>query len=288
MSSHEQPLMTPRMQPLWQVQVQHAFRGALPADELAYLVPAATRQRLAGLRAAVREREGQLNVLLEMTEADEPVAGTARWLASEPLLFGLVPRAAGFAHYTDLPRASPDEVPLWENFPNPRALATPRAVRWADLPDAAEWLPLRERPVGLLRLRADESHLQAAQRFTLPLAARQDTLRYYVVGRPFPSAEFDTLQVVDEGAAAESRARLSFHRVLPAAFTSEHLAASLLDASGQARVALFEADAPTPRRERGPGGLRLRVNDNDILLRELPTPDALRADAQFVVHITKV
>lgn len=139
---------------------------------------------------------------------------------------------------------------------------------------------------GLLELTVDAGHIAAGHAFTLSFTARSDTLRYYVVASRFGEAEFNQVQVLDNGFAAESRPAIQFNRVLPAAFGAGHLAPGLLDPSGNARIALFEAQASVARRARGPSGLELHRN-GDLLIGNLPQPGADRPDAQFVVHLSQ-
>ena len=280
--------MSIRFRAVWRVQVQHAFRQASsPSEEFSFLVPPATQRKLDGLRMLARERDGQLHVLIELDDALAPVAGAAA-VVGQTLLFGLLPRHPGFALYTQAPAVAAGELPLWANDVDPHTLAPPRGVALADLPDAAGWADAAQRPVGLLQLQLHADHLVTPRDFALSLQARQDLLRYYVVGQPFPAAEFAALEVVDEGSAADGRAPITFNRVAPAAFTPAHLQPALLDASGSARIVLFEAQAPTARRERGPTRLRLRVGaDGDTLTAQLPTPGGERPDGQFVVHLNK-
>jgi hypothetical protein len=139
---------------------------------------------------------------------------------------------------------------------------------------------------GLLELTVDAGHIAAGHAFALSFAARSDTLRYYVVASRFGEAEFNQVQVLDNGFAAESRPAIQFNRVLPAAFGAGHLAPGLLDPSGNARIALFEAQASVARRARGPSGLELHRN-GDLLIGNLPQPGADRPDAQFVVHLSQ-
>ncbi|MGS0754988.1 hypothetical protein ACVBEH_09915 [Roseateles sp. GG27B] len=138
---------------------------------------------------------------------------------------------------------------------------------------------------GVLALRFDATHLPAGQAFTLSFAARSDTLRYYVVANRYGLSDFNNLSVQDDGFAAEARPAIVFNRVAPANFNASHLAPALLDPSGSARIALFEAQSPVDRRVRGPVGLALHRN-GDVLIGNLPQPGAERYDAQFVVHLS--
>jgi hypothetical protein len=94
------------------------------------------------------------------------------------------------------------------------------------------------------------------------------------------------VQLVDAGFGSEGRPAIAFDRVPPAAFGAGHLAPELLDPSGSARIALFEAQAAVARRARGPSGLELHRNGT-VLVSHLPQPGADRPDAQFVVHLTQ-
>jgi hypothetical protein len=138
---------------------------------------------------------------------------------------------------------------------------------------------------GLLDLTIDSGHFAGGRDFAVPFSARSDTLRYYVVATRFADAEFNQLQLVDTGFTADGRPQLAFARLLPAAFDATHLSPALLDPSGTARIALFEAPAVT-RRARGPTGLELH-NNGTVLVSHLPQPGADRPDAQFVVHLTQ-
>ncbi len=138
---------------------------------------------------------------------------------------------------------------------------------------------------GVLALHFDAAHLPTGQNFNLSFTARSDTLRYYVVANRFGLAEFNSLSVQDTGFAAEARPAIVFNRVAPANFNASHLAPALLDPSGSARIALFEAQATVTRRARGPVGLELHRN-GDVLIGNLPQPGAERHDAQFVVHLS--
>ena len=138
---------------------------------------------------------------------------------------------------------------------------------------------------GVLALTVDAGHLAVPQAFTLAFTARSDTLRYYVVARRYGEAEFNQVTVLDAGFAAEARPAIVFNRIVPANFDASHLSPALLDPSGSARIALFEAQSSVARRARGPVGLALHRN-GDVLIGSLPQPGAERHDAQFVVHLS--
>lgn len=139
---------------------------------------------------------------------------------------------------------------------------------------------------GLLNLIVHPDHIASGARFVIEMQARSDRLRYYVVAHRYSQAEFDTLNITDTGYGAQSRSEIKFIRMLPAAFGSQHLPPTLLDAHGTARIALFEAQSDVDRRERGIGGIALR-RDGDVLIGNLAQPGIDRIDAQFLVHLSK-
>jgi hypothetical protein len=328
---------------LWTVAVRHEFRGGA-CDDLAFIVPAATRDALADMRALIRERDGVLHVLIGVDSDGEPLGDCA----GRRLIFGLRPRNAFFTQYSAPFALSPGETPLFTNELTPDALdssprgvelcapqpqITPRlAARPLDLRIAtpagvalasaqlratdASWTfrgaseagevvvsesaagglsatrhlliepTLAATPVwGLLSLTANTGHVATAGAFTLNFAARHEQLRYYVVVKPASDADFDSIQLVDKGAAADARAPISFTRQLPP-FAAGRLAPDLLDAGGTRKIVLFEATTPVARRDRGPHGFELHRN-GEVLIGNLPQPGAERCDAQFIVHLSK-
>ena len=155
------------------------------------------------------------------------------------------------------------------------------AMRWA------LWVePALRGAWGMLALTVDAGHLATPQAFTLAFSARSDTLRYYVVANRYGEAEFNQVKLLDAGFTAEGRPAIVFNRINPADFNPSHLTPALLDPGGNARIALFEAQASVPRRARGPVGLELHRN-GDVLIGSLPQPGAERHDAQFVVHLSR-
>lgn len=121
--------------------------------------------------------------------------------------------------------------------------------------------------------------------FQLALAAREETLRYYVVARDHTDTEFAQLTVSDQGAADEGRPALAFERLEPAAFTPTELPPSLLG-DGETRVVLFRSTAAVPRLARGRQRIQLSRN-GEIVIPHLPQPGAERATADIIVHVSR-
>lgn len=138
---------------------------------------------------------------------------------------------------------------------------------------------------GALSLTVAADHVLHGHDFTLTLPAREDVLRYYVLVKPANQADFDSIQIQDQGAATDSRNPVTFTRHTPP-FAKGYLTPALLDPGHTRQLVLFEANAPIARRARGPHGIALQ-RQGEIQIGDLPQPGADRSDAQFVVHLSK-
>lgn len=138
---------------------------------------------------------------------------------------------------------------------------------------------------GVLSLTVSSDHMVHGHDFTLALPAREDVLRYYVLVKPANQADFDSIQIQDQGAATDSRSPLTFTRHVPP-FGQGRLSPDLLDPGHTRQLVLFEASAPIARQARGPHGIALQ-RQGEVLIGDLPQPGADRSDAQFVVHLSK-
>jgi hypothetical protein len=147
----------------------------------------------------------------------------------------------------------------------------------ADLRDARVW--------GILAVKIDAGSYGGPAAFTIGFTARQEQLKYFVVARNFPQAEYDQLSVTDHGFGEESRPAVTFDRIAPASFTSDDISPSLLG-DGTSRVVMFRSQAPVPRRERGLRKFQLSRNGH-ILVDSLPQPGPDRAQAHFIIHLAK-
>lgn len=138
---------------------------------------------------------------------------------------------------------------------------------------------------GVLSLTVSADHVAHGHDFILTLPAREDVLRYYVLVKPANQADFDSIQIQDQGAATDSRSPLTFTRHVPP-FGQGRLSPDLLDPGHTRQLVLFEATAPIARQARGPHGIALQ-RQGEVLIGDLPQPGADRSDAQFVVHLSK-
>jgi hypothetical protein len=138
---------------------------------------------------------------------------------------------------------------------------------------------------GVVELELDEGFLAAPPDFQLGFAARQESLRYYVVARNYSVADFGDLSVKDAGFAEDARPKVVFDKVLPAAFTPAELPPEALGGAGEPTV-LFRSQNPVPRRAAGRHKLQLNHN-GDVLIAHLPQPGAARPTADLIIHLAK-
>lgn len=146
-----------------------------------------------------------------------------------------------------------------------------------ELRDAGVW--------GALGITVDAGFYATPATLTVNFAARQETLKYFVVAANFGAAEFNQLNVVDAGFTDEARPQVIFDKVQPANFTPGDIAPALLGGADK-RIVLFQSQAPVTRRERGFKKLHLQRNNN-ILIEHLPQPSADRPQAHLIIHLSK-
>jgi hypothetical protein len=121
--------------------------------------------------------------------------------------------------------------------------------------------------------------------FTIPFAAREEPLKYFVVCRNYKDADLDQLSILDEGFTEESRPQIMFARIAADAPDAADIGPSLLGDPARP-VVLFRSATALKRQERGFRKLRLRRN-GQTLVENLPSPGADRARAYSIVHVAK-
>ena len=158
-----------RFRSLWTIQARHAFFDASAAEVLEFIVPPATQRALAGARAIARERDGALHVLIELDEAQQPLAQ----IVGRSFVFGLRPRDPAFETFTQPLGFARGETALWANAAAPNVLDAPRAVQLSGSQlriaprSAARPLPIRLLDPGNVE-RANGSLREGAEALSLP------------------------------------------------------------------------------------------------------------------------
>lgn len=139
---------------------------------------------------------------------------------------------------------------------------------------------------GIVEIRIEDSlYSDAALEFGIQFTAKQETLKYYVVGKKYSQAEMNTLLVDDVGFTEESRPKVQFTRVNQASFTSGDISPSLITDS-QSRVVLFKSQDPVARQEKPRKKIQLTRN-TDVIIKHLPQPGNEKSTADMIIQISK-
>jgi hypothetical protein len=174
-----------------------------------------------------------------------------------------------------LPGAAPGLLRVTEQAP----ASAPRTAEAYLHPELAQGGVL-----GIVEVRIAAGFYAAPAAFEIAFAARQETLKYYLVAKGYGGAELEQLAVIDAGFTDEARPQVAFDRVPGAELTADDLPPALL--GNPAEVVLFRSAAPVARRERGRRKIQLKRN-GDVLIEHLPQPGAERAAADLIVHLSK-
>ena len=121
--------------------------------------------------------------------------------------------------------------------------------------------------------------------FTVPFAAKEETLKYYVVAKNYTNADFNLLSVTDTGFTEDGRPQLQFDKVAPGAFTPDEIPLALLNEGGT-QVVLFKSQTTVTRKDRARRKIQLNKN-GDVLITHLPQPGEIKSNANLIIHISK-
>lgn len=272
--------MSVLFKPLFTLAVTHAYYGG-PCGDLGFVLPPETERLLGGGRLLAKPFDGRLHVLFEADEDGEPLVSAA----GRSLRIGLRLLNPAFRNFSELAVDPAGGALLYSNAGDPAHLGAPQAIVLKDLePELA-----REGVFGVVEVRIAAAFYDAPAAFEIAFAARQETLRYYLVVKRYSAAELDQLTVSDAGFGEEGRPEVKFTKVPAAAFTPAEIPPALLGGGGgggDATVLLFRSQAPVARRQRGRRKIQLNRN-GEVLIEHLPQPGAERATADLIVHLSK-
>ena len=269
--------------PLLSVEVRHDYYGGRCAD-FEFTTPSVTERLLAGGHLLAKTREAKLTVLFEKGSggtALSPIGGRT-------LRFGLRLCNVFFSNFSVLPFLPGEGLALYGNAgANPAQLQAPVALL-LDPANEEDAELLREGLFGLVEIEVDPAFYAAPPAFEIAFAAREETLKYYVVARDYALGEFNQLEVTDAGFATDARPKIDFDRVAPSAFTTDDLPAALLGGA-DTRIALFRSQAPVARREKARKRIQLvrSTGSTDVIIAQLPQPGAAAPAANLVIHLSK-
>ena len=143
----------------------------------------------------------------------------------------------------------------------------------------------RDSLIGIVDLQVAPSFYSTPPAFEVALAAREETLRYYLVLDNHTPADLETLQISDEGATEDDRPEVLFDR-LPPPFAADELPTSQLGGGPASAYVLFRSRSPVARRERARRRIELHRN-GDLLIPHLPQPRPNQSDANIVIRLGK-
>lgn len=261
--------------PLFTLEVTHQYYGGRSPD-FEFTTPSGTERLLAGGRLIAKTRESRLNVLYEKNQIQIP---------GRTLQFGLKLVNPAFSNFSVLPLLPGEGLALYRNAgADPTVLEAPVALL-LNAADAQDAELLFAGLFGVVEIEVGAGFYAAAPEFEIAFEARAETLKYYVVARNFPPAEFDDLGVRDAGFTTDARPQIQFDRVAASAFGADDLPAALLGGT-DARIALFRSQAPVARRAKARRRIQLARN-TEVIVSQLPQPGAAAPTADLVIHLSK-
>ena len=132
---------------------------------------------------------------------------------------------------------------------------------------------------------ADSFFTPAPPVFTLNFVAKEEVLKYYIVGKNYTPSDLNHLSVADAGYNEDSRPQVQFTKVNQGAFIATDISPSLLTFTGTS-VVLFKSQSPVPRLEKARRKIQLSKN-SDVILKHLPLPGIDRSNSDIIIQISK-
>lgn len=138
---------------------------------------------------------------------------------------------------------------------------------------------------GIIEIQIDGSFYTTPPEFTVPFAAKEETLKYYVVAKNYTNADFNLISVTDTGFTEDGRPQLQFDKVTAGAFTPDEIPLAMLN-EGSAQVVLFKSQTTVTRKDRARRKIQLNKN-GAVLITHLPQPGESKTNANLIIHISK-
>lgn len=139
---------------------------------------------------------------------------------------------------------------------------------------------------GIVEIKVSDSFFTPAPPvFTLNFAAKEEILKYYIIGKNYTPSDLSHLSVADAGFNEDSRPQVQFNKVNQGGFTATDISPSLLTATGTS-VVLFKSQIPVPRLEKARRKIQLSKN-SDVILKHLPLPGIDRSNSDIIIQISK-
>ena len=134
---------------------------------------------------------------------------------------------------------------------------------------------------GVIEITIADSFYTTPPEFAIAFTAKQETLKYYVIGQNYSDGDIAQLSIVDKGESP-----ISFTKFLPNAFTVNDIPSSQLGDS-DANIVLFSSPInAVKRQEKARQKIELHKNGTTLISHLLqPRPD--RPTANLIVQVSK-
>jgi hypothetical protein len=144
----------------------------------------------------------------------------------------------------------------------------------------------RKKTFGIVEILVADSFLTSdPPEFILNFSAKEEILKYYIVGKNYTSADLNHLSVTDAGYSDDARPQVHFTKVSQGAFAATDISPSLLTGAN-ARVVLFKSQSPVSRIERPRKKIQLSYN-SDLIIKHLPSPGIDKSNSEIIIQISK-
>jgi hypothetical protein len=212
-----------------------------------------------------------------LSRSARPVTASLEDAAGRTLAEQTVTRESGRDSVCfELGALEPGAFTLAEAYPD----ATTRSPCYVD-PELA-----RAGAFGVVEIEIDARFYASAVSLRAALAARSETLHYFVVARGYTPADVAQLRVQERSSAPGQPAELEFERVPAEQLSAGQRATAALLGDEGAQVVLFRSRSSVARRESGTRPLQL-LRNGDALIERLPLPGRERGTAELVVLLSK-
>lgn len=138
---------------------------------------------------------------------------------------------------------------------------------------------------GIIEIRINNSFYTNPPVFTLQFTAKEELLKYYVVGKKYSSDDLNAIQVVDSGFTEQGRTQILFQRVKQDAFSPNDISPGLLTGENS-HVVLFKSQSAVSRSDLPRKKIQLTKN-SDVVIAQLPQPGSDQQGSDIIIQISK-
>ncbi|NVO21508.1 MAG: hypothetical protein HXX13_17535 [Bacteroidetes bacterium] len=145
---------------------------------------------------------------------------------------------------------------------------------------------IKQNIFGIVEIKIDPSfYTGTPPDFFIQFEAKQETLKYYVVGKNYSLVELNSITVSDAGFSEEGRPQVVFTRVNQASFTGNDLSPGLIT-DAQSKVVLFKSQGLVSRLHKPRKKIQL-TKSADVIIKHLPQPGIEQSNSDMIIQISK-